>query len=104
MPVHDEAKESEHKPEKTKSHHAKSEIEDIKENVVGLARNIRDVSTDKAHDAADYVRDRMDDVKATGTDTLNKIEKRIKAKPGQSVAIAFVTGLLASFLFGRRSS
>jgi len=80
------------------------EAQNIKENVVGLARNIRDSSTDKAHDAADYVRDRMDDLKYSGTDALGKIESRIKAKPAQSVAIAFTVGLLASLLLGRRSS
>ena len=96
--------------EKKKSHHAKAdkesfpEMEDIKENVIGLSRNIRDVSTDKAHVAAVYVRDRMDDLKVSGTDAVGKVGSHIKAKPGQSVAIAFMAGLLASFLFGRSSS
>ena len=110
MPTHDEISGAERKSQRTRSHHARADkesfpnIQGIKENVVGLAHDIRDASTDKAHDMADYVQDRMGDMKASGSHTAEKIEKRIKSKPGQSVAIAFVAGLLASFVFGRRSS
>jgi len=96
MPTYDETKDADNKLEK--------QAQNIKENVVGLARSIKDSSTDKAHVAADYVRDRLDDVTASGTDALGRIESRIKEKPAQSVAIAFTAGLLASFLLGRRSS
>jgi len=96
MPTYDETKDTDSKLEK--------QAQNIKENVVGLARTLKDSSTDKAHDAADYVRDRVGDLQTSGTDTLEKIEYRIKSKPAQSVAIAFAAGLLASFLFGRRSS
>jgi ElaB/YqjD/DUF883 family membrane-anchored ribosome-binding protein len=95
MPTYDETKDADNKMEK--------QAQNIKENVVGLARTIKDSSTDKAHDAADYVRHRLDDLTVSGTDTLERLESRIKAKPAQSVAIAFTAGLLASFLLGRRS-
>lgn len=110
MSIHDDARDTESKLEKAGTRLAKagkeslSDIQDIKENVVGLARNIRETSTDKAHVAVDYVRDRIEDLKDQGTDAVLKVEKRIKAKPGQSVAIAFTAGLLASYLLGRRSS
>jgi len=95
MPTYDETKDTDNKLEK--------QAQNIKENVVGLARTIKDSSADKAHDAADYVRGRLDDLTVSGTDTLERLESRIKAKPAQSVAIAFTAGLLASFLLGRRS-
>lgn len=110
MNVYEKAKDVEQKLEKVKLNPAKidketfSGIGDFKENVVGLARDIRDASADKAHDAADYVRDRMDDLKTSGTDAVEKIEKRIQSKPGQSVAIAFVAGIVTSLLFGRRGA
>jgi ElaB/YqjD/DUF883 family membrane-anchored ribosome-binding protein len=109
MANHDETKGAEHKAEKAKLHiksdkRSFPEIKEIKENVVGLARNIRDVSNDKAHMAADYVLERASDLKDTGADTLHKFERRIKTKPAQSIAIAFTAGLLASYMFGRRSS
>jgi ElaB/YqjD/DUF883 family membrane-anchored ribosome-binding protein len=103
MPTYDETKDADRKPT-VKDKEIMLEAQNIKENVVGLARNIRDSSADKAHVAADYVRDRMDDMQSSGTDTLKKIESRIQSRPAQSIAIAFGAGLLASFLLGRRSS
>ncbi len=102
MSTYDETKDTDRTQEKV--HAIKDEAQNIKENVVGLARSIRDNSADKAHVATDYVRNRLDDLQYSGTDALKKIESRIKSKPAQSVAIAFAAGLLASFLFGRRSS
>ena len=110
MSTHDETKDTEYKHEKAKAHLLKEAkeslpgIQDIKENVVGIARNLRETSTDRAHDAADYVRDRLDDLKDVGTSAVQRVEKRIKAKPAQSMAIAFTAGLVASYLLGRRSS
>ena len=107
MSIHDEEKSTEHKLAKVKLHlgrEVSSGVQDSKENVLGMARNIRDTSAEKAHDATDYIRNQISDLKETGADTLAKIEKRIKSKPGQSVAIAFTAGLLASFLLGRRKS
>jgi len=102
--------EDDRKTEKAKSHYNKAEkevlsdIKDIKENVIGLARNIRETSTDKAHDAVDYVRDQVENLKEVGVNRMERVEKRIKAKPGQSIAIAFAAGLLANALLGRRKA
>ncbi len=78
------------------------EIQEIKKNVLGLAHNIKETSAEKAHEASGYMQDRMDDAMDSGADTLEKLERRIKAKPGQSIAIAFAAGILANFLLGRR--
>ena len=78
------------------------ETKDAARNIAGLAHNLKETSSDQAHVAADYVRDRMEDLRCSGTNTLTKIETSIKRKPAQSVAIAFTAGLLASFLLGRR--
>jgi ElaB/YqjD/DUF883 family membrane-anchored ribosome-binding protein len=75
----------------------------IRENVVGLAHNLKDAGNDTAHMALEFVQESAQGLKTSGTDTLARIEKRIHAKPGQSVAIAFAAGIVASFLFGRRS-
>ncbi len=77
----------------------------LKTNVVGLARNIKDTGVDKARVAADYVvesvTESVEELKDASAQNLKKVESRIKGKPGQSVAIAFAAGFLASFLFGR---
>src|ERR1035437_2495327 len=102
MAINDEVKDTGYKLSKEKNYPAKSENEffqeaqNIKENVVGLARSIIDSSADGVQAATDYVHNRMDDMKASGENTLNKIETSIQAKPAQSVAIAFIAGLLAS--------
>jgi ElaB/YqjD/DUF883 family membrane-anchored ribosome-binding protein len=103
MSIREEAKELERKVEKS-VRETFPEIDVIKENVVGLAHNLKDVSNDKAHMAVEYMHGKADDLKASGTDALAKIEKSIKANPAQSVGIAFAAGIIASYLFRRRSS
>lgn len=110
MSTYDETKETEQKSKKNMAYIASagkeisSDARDMKENVVGLARNVRDASSDKAHALSDYLRDRVSELKASGESSLEKLEVRIKAKPGQSIAIAFSVGLLTSYLLGRRTS
>ena len=83
-------------------HDSATDLQAVKDNVKGIAKNIRDASSGKAQEANDYMHDRMDDMKDAGTDSLAKLEAGIKANPGQSVAIAFAAGIVASFLFGRK--
>jgi ElaB/YqjD/DUF883 family membrane-anchored ribosome-binding protein len=80
------------------------EIQHIKDDVLSLARNVRNVSNDRANAATDYIVNRMNDLKESSKVTLDKMETQVKSKPSQSVAIAFAAGLAASYLFGRRSS
>lgn len=80
------------------------EIDAIKENVIGLAHNLKDVSNDKAQLAVEYMQESAENLKVSGMDSMAKIEKHIKSNPGQSVGIAFVAGIVASYFLGRRSS
>ena len=84
-------------------------LEDIKEdmtslsaNVISLAQTIKTLGSEKAHAAAEFVRDRADDVKAYGDDALERLEDGIKENPRKSIAGAFAAGLLTSYLLGRR--
>jgi ElaB/YqjD/DUF883 family membrane-anchored ribosome-binding protein len=108
MSIFDDTKDAERKLEKAKANALDKEIvtgiHDVKENVVGLVRNVRDASSQRTHVAGDYVRDRLDDLKVSGTNALRTAERRIQTNPGQSVALAFAAGLLARFLFGRKSA
>ena len=78
--------------------------QDIKENVVGLTQQAKDIGNEKVHQVSEYVHDQATSLKLSGTDALHKVESRIKAKPGQSVGIAFAAGILASLLLRRRAS
>lgn len=100
MAIRDDMKDAERKVAKGVT----DEMQSIKENVVSLAQNIKEASSHKTHDAINYVSERVAELKETGTDVLKKAEARVKARPGQSIAIAFGAGLLARYLLGRRSS
>lgn len=79
-------------------------IRDIKENVIDLAQNLKEVGREQAHMVTDYVSEQVENIKTVGTDTLEEVESRVKSNPGQSLAFAFVAGALVSYLLGRRSS
>lgn len=81
----------------------RKDLDSLQSDVATLAADARKVSVNKAQGAISYVNENIDSLKATGTDALKKVEGQIQSKPGQSIAIAFVTGILASFLFSRRS-
>jgi ElaB/YqjD/DUF883 family membrane-anchored ribosome-binding protein len=88
---------------KEEAQEVKGDLDSLKTNVVGLARNLKDVGTDKVQVAAGYLRERVEDLKETSTDTMRMVEERIQSKPTQSIVIAFAAGVLASYILGRRS-
>jgi ElaB/YqjD/DUF883 family membrane-anchored ribosome-binding protein len=96
MAFRQETKDTEHKLEKLI-------VQDVKENVVGLTQHAKDIGNEKAHQVSEYVREQATNLKLSGADALHKVESRIKAKPGQSVGIAFAAGILASLLLRRRA-
>lgn len=74
----------------------------LQSDVAAIASDVKKAGTDKARMAIDYVNDQVGTLKDTGTNALGKLEEGIKSNPGQSVTIAFVAGVLISFLFNRR--
>jgi ElaB/YqjD/DUF883 family membrane-anchored ribosome-binding protein len=78
------------------------DLNSLQSDVAHLAVDVRKVGSDKARDAVSYVNEQIGSLKETGTGALGKIEDGIRSKPGQSVTVAFVAGMLASYLFGRR--
>jgi ElaB/YqjD/DUF883 family membrane-anchored ribosome-binding protein len=80
------------------------DVTSLKAKTVDLAHNLRDAGVHKANEATAYVQDSLDSWKVAGNQAILRAEDRIKAKPGQSIAIAFVAGIVASFLLGRKSS
>jgi ElaB/YqjD/DUF883 family membrane-anchored ribosome-binding protein len=86
----------------------RDDIDSLRSNVVGLARNIRSVTADTARDAVKIVQTRAGDAAAALRDqsfeTMERLERNIRAQPGRSVAIAFASGLALSYLLSRRRS
>lgn len=102
MPIYDETKNIERKIGIEIANADQRDTHGIRENVTDIARSVKIISNDSAREISGYLRDIVAEIKASGTDAVRKTEGRIRSKPGQSIAIAFGAGILASILFGRR--
>ncbi|MBI1301924.1 MAG: hypothetical protein GC137_09750 [Alphaproteobacteria bacterium] len=86
-----------------------SEIDDIiedlnslKSNVVELTKHVKKDSRYQTEELRNVMFDRWEEFQSSSKQRYKDIEKRVKAKPGQSMAIAFAAGLAASVLLRRR--
>lgn len=79
-----------------------NEVKEVENKVAKAVALGVDAVTEKACAASEYIQERASEIQEVGKDSYADLEKRIKKSPGQSVAIAFAAGLLASFLMGRR--
>mgnify|MGYP003394935285 CR=1 FL=1 len=80
----------------------REDIESLKTNVVELTHHIQENGMAVGTEIAKNARRRLLEVRERGQEQFNKIEKQIKEKPAQSLAVAFATGFVASYLFGHR--
>ena len=80
----------------------RADLNSLKDNVLELSRHVKKNSSHHLEDAKHYAEDQIDKVKRAGADALHKVEARAVENPGQTIAIAFVAGLAASFFLGRR--
>jgi len=80
----------------------KNDLDSLKNNVVELTKHIKSDGADKSHQLAQDLSQRLLELKDSGRSELDKVAQHVQQKPGQSLAIAFAAGLLASVLLGRR--
>ncbi len=80
----------------------KQDIDSLKNNVVELTKHVQSEGRSQANKISELAADRITDLKKSAQLEYLKAEKAVKAKPGQSLAIAFGAGLLAAFLFRGR--
>ena len=70
------------------------------------ARELKDdaleIGTEQARKASAYAREQLQEAKKQASVSFEKTEAFVKENPGQSVAIAFLAGALASLILGRR--
>jgi ElaB/YqjD/DUF883 family membrane-anchored ribosome-binding protein len=78
------------------------DLESLKNNVVELTRHVQQHGAKRATDVSKKARQSLSDLQRRGKAEMNKIEKKVKEKPGQSLAVAFVAGLITSILLGRK--
>lgn len=80
----------------------RQDLESLKTNVVELGKHVQSKGKSEADRLGDIALERLKDLKRSAADEYHKAEKQVKAKPGQSIAIAFAAGLVASALFRGR--
>lgn len=81
----------------------KEDLDSLKDNVVQLTKHIQKDGAEHASELTEIAKARTAALKLRGKAELKRVEKQVKAKPAQSIAIAFAGGILASMLLrGRR--
>lgn len=81
----------------------KEDLDSLKDNVVALTKHVQKDGVEQVEDLSKTAQKRLTLLKMRGRQEMKKVEKQVKAKPAQSVAIAFAGGVLASMLLrGRR--
>ena len=80
----------------------KTNVNDLKTNTVQLAQHVKEDGKEHVAEMASSFQDRLQDLKQYGRRELNLLEQHVIAKPTRSIAYAFVAGLVASVIFGRR--
>lgn len=86
------------------------EIDELKEDMAALKKHMSDLTASLKKDGAEEAekigakaKEKLGELKDRGNQGIEQIEGRIKEKPGQSIAIAFAAGFLASMLLRNRS-
>ena len=78
------------------------DLDSLKTNVVELTRHIQENGAEQVHELGTLAQKRAKELRKAARSEVQKVEKQIKAHPGQSMALAFAAGLTLSALLGRR--
>ncbi len=93
-------------PETKKSYteidHIREDLDSLKNNVFELTRHMKKDGSAQVMHVRDALKGKMDDLQSTGREQFKNLERQVKAKPGQTLAMAFAAGLVASMFLGRR--
>lgn len=81
----------------------------LRQDLNTLAKDAKDfkddavqIGSEQARKAAAAAREQLQEAKQQASATFEKSEAFVRENPGQSVAIAFLAGALASLILGRR--
>lgn len=81
----------------------REDLDSLKDNVIELTKHLQKDGVEHAEELGDVAKKRLKVMQMRGRQEMKKVEKQVKQKPGQSLAIAFATGVVASMLLrGRR--
>ena len=80
----------------------KQDLTNLKDDVTVLGRHVKADGKEHARETVEELKKRIHDLEEKGKAEYQTLEQRIAEHPGRSVAIAFVAGLLAHAILGRR--
>lgn len=81
----------------------KDDLNSLRDNVVELTKHIQKDGVEQAEEVGAIAKKRINKLQVRGRREMKRLEKQVKEKPSQSIAIAFATGVVASMLLrGRR--
>ncbi|WP_340151178.1 hypothetical protein [uncultured Sneathiella sp.] len=94
----------------TKAADSYPEINELKEDLASLKSHVSELTASLKRDGVEgaeklsaRTKEKLGELKDRGQDGLHHIEDHVREKPGQSIAIAFAAGFLASMLLRNRS-
>lgn len=80
----------------------KKDIQSLKGNIVGLANKAIETGSESMGEVRRKAGEELERLRTAGSNGLHKAEERVRAKPAQSIAVAFIAGFLLNTLFGRK--
>jgi len=80
----------------------REDIDSLKSNIVELTRHVKAETGVRTDVLKSGVLSQVTSLKNSGIAQYEKLEGQVKLKPAQSLAIAFASGVIASYLLGRR--
>ena len=94
----------------TKSAENYPEIDELRKDLAALKKHMSELTDSVKRDGVEEAekigtkaKEKLGELKDHGAQGLERIEDRVREKPGQSIAIAFAAGFLASMLMRNRS-
>jgi ElaB/YqjD/DUF883 family membrane-anchored ribosome-binding protein len=79
----------------------RKDLNSLKENAESLGKHLKNEGTEQVQQAKEALTTRLSALQTTGKKQMKKIEGQVRAKPLQSLGIAFAAGLVASLLLRR---
>ncbi len=76
------------------------EVDHIKHDLDSLGKNSKALLKNLKEDGSEIIRDRVEQLKASGRSELQRAEDFVKEKPAQGVAFGVVAGVVLSWLLG----
>lgn len=80
----------------------RGDLNNLKEDAVATIQDAATLAKNLKNESGTIARDGVKHLADVGRNEFQKIEERVREKPGQSVALAFCAGLVFSYIMGRR--